>query len=86
MLSKSYLAGILTITTYFLKYLHEKNKYMFCLRLHTICILFLFIITVFLDKVNDPMMAVQIAWMMEVPEVYQQCYDKPFKLQPNASG
>lgn len=38
------------------------------------------------DKVNDPMMAVQIAWMMEVPEMYRQCYDKPFKLQPNATG
>ncbi|TNM85567.1 hypothetical protein fugu_007838 [Takifugu bimaculatus] len=37
-------------------------------------------------KVNDPMMAVQIEWMMEVPELYRQCYDKPFKLHPDASG
>uniref|UniRef100_A0A3P8VV65 CST complex subunit STN1 n=1 Tax=Cynoglossus semilaevis TaxID=244447 RepID=A0A3P8VV65_CYNSE len=28
-------------------------------------------------KVNDPVMSVQIAWMMEVPELYRQCYDKP---------
>lgn len=63
---------------------------MFRLRVHAICIFFLFIIcafiSVFPDKVNDPMMAVQIAWMMEVPEIYRQCYDKPFRLQPNASG
>uniref|UniRef100_A0A3Q4ATH1 CST complex subunit STN1 n=1 Tax=Mola mola TaxID=94237 RepID=A0A3Q4ATH1_MOLML len=37
-------------------------------------------------KVDDPVMAVQIAWMMEVPELYRQCYDKPFQLQPIASG
>uniref|UniRef100_H3D9I1 CST complex subunit STN1 n=1 Tax=Tetraodon nigroviridis TaxID=99883 RepID=H3D9I1_TETNG len=37
-------------------------------------------------KVNDPMMAVQIEWMMEVPELYRQCYDKPFEVQPDASG
>uniref|UniRef100_UPI0037E81392 CST complex subunit STN1 n=1 Tax=Semicossyphus pulcher TaxID=241346 RepID=UPI0037E81392 len=37
-------------------------------------------------KVNDPVMAVQIAWMMEVPQLYRQCYDKPFQLQPNAMG
>ena len=39
----------------------------------------------FPDKVDDPVMAVQIAWMMEVPELYRQCYDKPFQLQ-TASG
>lgn len=54
------------------------------------CICFLFIIygciCVSPDKVNDPMMAVQIEWMMEVPELYRQCYDKPFKLHPDASG
>ncbi|KAG7265138.1 hypothetical protein CRUP_031197 [Coryphaenoides rupestris] len=32
-------------------------------------------------KVNDPVMAEQIAWMMEVPELYRKCYDKPFQLQ-----
>ncbi|KAM9362707.1 CST complex subunit STN1 [Symphorus nematophorus] len=37
-------------------------------------------------KVNDPVMAVQIAWMMEVPQLYRQCYDKPLQLQPNASS
>lgn len=37
-------------------------------------------------KVNDPVMAVQIAWMMEVPQLYRQCYDKPFQLQPTATG
>ncbi|XP_071390233.1 CST complex subunit STN1 [Centroberyx affinis] len=37
-------------------------------------------------KVNDPVMAVQIAWMMEVPQLYRQCYDKPLQLQPNATG
>ncbi len=41
---------------------------------------------VFSDKVNDPVMAVQIAWMMEVPQLYRQCYDKPFQLQPGATG
>ncbi|XP_075947160.1 CST complex subunit STN1 isoform X1 [Anarhichas minor] len=37
-------------------------------------------------KVNDPVMAVQIAWMVEVPQLYRQCYDKPLQLQPNATG
>lgn len=37
-------------------------------------------------KVNDPMMAVQIAWMIEVPQLYRQCYDKPLKLQSIAMG
>ncbi|XP_076583610.1 CST complex subunit STN1 [Chaetodon auriga] len=37
-------------------------------------------------KVNDPMMAVQIAWMTEVPQLYRQCYDKPLKLQSIATG
>ncbi|KAF7664704.1 hypothetical protein LDENG_00168760 [Lucifuga dentata] len=37
-------------------------------------------------KVNDPVMAVQIAWMMEVPQLYRECYDKTLKLQPNATG
>uniref|UniRef100_A0A3B4AL40 CST complex subunit STN1 n=1 Tax=Periophthalmus magnuspinnatus TaxID=409849 RepID=A0A3B4AL40_9GOBI len=34
-------------------------------------------------KVDDPVMAVQISWMMEVPELYRQCYDKPLQLQSN---
>lgn len=37
-------------------------------------------------KVNDPVMAFQIAWMMEVPQLYRQCYDKPLQLQPNATS
>ncbi|KAL3067493.1 hypothetical protein OYC64_017258 [Pagothenia borchgrevinki] len=37
-------------------------------------------------KVNDPVMAVQIVWMMEVPQLYRQCYDKPLQLQPTATG
>ncbi|XP_022595620.1 CST complex subunit STN1 [Seriola dumerili] len=37
-------------------------------------------------KVNDPMMALQIAWMMEVPQLYRQCYDKPLQLQLNADS
>ncbi|XP_034398446.1 CST complex subunit STN1 [Cyclopterus lumpus] len=37
-------------------------------------------------KVNDPVMAVQIAWMMEVPRLYRLCYDKPLELQANATG
>ncbi|XP_074540324.1 CST complex subunit STN1 isoform X2 [Halichoeres trimaculatus] len=37
-------------------------------------------------KVNDPVMAVQIEWMMEVPQLYRQCYDKPFLLQPDVMG
>ncbi|XP_068452566.1 CST complex subunit STN1 [Clinocottus analis] len=37
-------------------------------------------------KVNDPVMAVQIAWMMEVPQLYRQFYDKPLELRPNAPG
>lgn len=41
---------------------------------------------VFPDKVNDPVMAVQIAWMMEVPQLYRQCYDKPLQLQSDATG
>lgn len=37
-------------------------------------------------KVNDPVMAAQIAWMMEGPQLYKQCYDKPFQLQTDATG
>ncbi|XP_053181476.1 CST complex subunit STN1 [Scomber japonicus] len=37
-------------------------------------------------KVDDPVMAVQIAWMMEVPQLYRQCYDKPLQLQPDATS
>lgn len=61
-------------------------------RAHAIYILCPFItcvcrgLCVFPDKVNDPVMAVQIAWMMEVPQLYRLCYDKPFQLQLNDTG
>ncbi|XP_069385464.1 CST complex subunit STN1 [Paralichthys olivaceus] len=32
-------------------------------------------------KVNDPVMTAQITWMMEVPQLYRQFYDKPLQLQ-----
>uniref|UniRef100_A0A3P8VSE9 CST complex subunit STN1 n=1 Tax=Cynoglossus semilaevis TaxID=244447 RepID=A0A3P8VSE9_CYNSE len=38
------------------------------------------------DKVNDPVMSVQIAWMMEVPELYRQCYDKPLQLNSTSTA
>lgn len=38
------------------------------------------------DKVSDPVMAVQISWMMEVPQLYRQCYDKPFHLDSSAQN
>ncbi|XP_076004327.1 CST complex subunit STN1 isoform X2 [Genypterus blacodes] len=37
-------------------------------------------------KVNDPVMAAQIAWMMEVPQLYKGCYDKPPRPQIHTSG
>ncbi|XP_008277220.1 CST complex subunit STN1 [Stegastes partitus] len=37
-------------------------------------------------KVDDPVMAEQIAWMMEVPQLYRQCYDKPLQLRADMSG
>ncbi|XP_029004606.1 CST complex subunit STN1 isoform X2 [Betta splendens] len=37
-------------------------------------------------KVNDPVMAVQIAWMMEVPRLYRECYNKTIQLNPTATG
>lgn len=40
----------------------------------------------FPDKVDDPVMAVQIARMMEVPELYRRCYDKRLELRPLAMG
>ncbi|KAG9350497.1 hypothetical protein JZ751_026863 [Albula glossodonta] len=30
-------------------------------------------------KVTDPVLAVQIAWMLEVPQLYRKFYDKPFQ-------
>lgn len=37
-------------------------------------------------KVNDPLMTAQITWMMEVPQLYRQFYDKPLQLQHSTSG
>nr|XP_023865682.2 CST complex subunit STN1 [Salvelinus alpinus] len=37
-------------------------------------------------KVSDPVMAVQISWMMEVPQLYRQCYDNPFHLDSSAQN
>ncbi|RVE76294.1 hypothetical protein OJAV_G00009150 [Oryzias javanicus] len=37
-------------------------------------------------KVEDPLMAEQIQWMMDVPELYRECYDKTFQLQPDGHG
>lgn len=44
------------------------------------------LLTAFPDKVNDPMMVAQIAWMMEVPELYRVFYDKPPQLQSLSKG
>ncbi|XP_063069790.1 CST complex subunit STN1 [Engraulis encrasicolus] len=35
-------------------------------------------------KVNDPVMAVQISWMQELPQLYRRCYLKPFN--PTSGG
>ncbi|KAJ8001881.1 hypothetical protein DPEC_G00174000 [Dallia pectoralis] len=35
-------------------------------------------------KVSDPVMNVQISWMMEVPKLYRECYDKQLQLQKDA--
>uniref|UniRef100_A0A3Q3H0J9 CST complex subunit STN1 n=1 Tax=Kryptolebias marmoratus TaxID=37003 RepID=A0A3Q3H0J9_KRYMA len=32
-------------------------------------------------KVDDPVMVAQITWMMDVPQLYRECYDKPFELK-----
>ncbi|XP_061628127.1 CST complex subunit STN1 isoform X1 [Phyllopteryx taeniolatus] len=37
-------------------------------------------------KVNDPVMAVQIEWMIEVLQVYREFYDKPLHLQTNTTN
>ncbi|XP_066549271.1 CST complex subunit STN1 isoform X2 [Amia ocellicauda] len=31
-------------------------------------------------KVEDPVLAIQISWMMEVPQLYRRFYDKPFQV------
>uniref|UniRef100_A0A1A8GK52 CST complex subunit STN1 n=1 Tax=Nothobranchius korthausae TaxID=1143690 RepID=A0A1A8GK52_9TELE len=37
-------------------------------------------------RVDDPMMAVQIEWMMEVPQLYREFYDKPFLLKSEGAA
>uniref|UniRef100_A0A1A7YUI4 CST complex subunit STN1 n=1 Tax=Iconisemion striatum TaxID=60296 RepID=A0A1A7YUI4_9TELE len=37
-------------------------------------------------KVDDPVMAVQIEWMMEVPQLYREFYDKPLVLKSDAAA
>uniref|UniRef100_A0A672H8N2 CST complex subunit STN1 n=1 Tax=Salarias fasciatus TaxID=181472 RepID=A0A672H8N2_SALFA len=37
-------------------------------------------------KVNDPVMSEQISWMMELPQLYREFYDKRLQLEPDAVG
>lgn len=37
-------------------------------------------------KVSDPVMAVQISWMQELPQLYRRCYHKPFPLTSGEPG
>ncbi|XP_061088487.1 CST complex subunit STN1 [Conger conger] len=37
-------------------------------------------------KVTDPVLAVQISWMLEVPQLYRKFYDQPCQLSNNALG
>ncbi|KAM9818370.1 CST complex subunit STN1 isoform 1-T2 [Syngnathus typhle] len=37
-------------------------------------------------KVNDPVMAVQIEWMIEVLQLYREFYDKPLHLKTNTAS
>lgn len=64
-------------------FLFESVRYLYPLPIHHVCI---WVCVCPPDKVDDPVMAVQIAWMMEVPELYRRCYDKPLQLQPIATG
>lgn len=59
---------------------HMSIRHLCPLPIHHACVY------VFPDKVNDPVMTAQIAWMMEVPQLYRECYDKPLQLQPSATG
>lgn len=65
-------------------FLFESTCHLYPLPIHHVCVCRG--LCVFPDKVNDPVMAVQIAWMMEVPQLYRLCYDKPFQLQLNDTG
>ncbi|XP_073699039.1 CST complex subunit STN1 [Garra rufa] len=37
-------------------------------------------------KVNDPVMAVQISRMLEMPQLYRKCYDQPFQMPKDDLG
>ncbi|XP_035390942.1 CST complex subunit STN1 isoform X2 [Electrophorus electricus] len=37
-------------------------------------------------KVSDPVMAVQISRMLEMPSLYRDCYDRPFSVPPHQAG
>ncbi|KAJ8264304.1 hypothetical protein GJAV_G00147590 [Gymnothorax javanicus] len=37
-------------------------------------------------KVTDPVMAVQISWMLEVPQLYRKFYDQPFQFPSVVQG
>ncbi|XP_012672624.1 CST complex subunit STN1 isoform X2 [Clupea harengus] len=37
-------------------------------------------------KVSDPVMALQISWMQELPQLYRRCYQKPFPLSDGEPG
>ncbi|KAG5855702.1 hypothetical protein ANANG_G00051900 [Anguilla anguilla] len=37
-------------------------------------------------KVSDPVLAVQISWMLEVPQLYRKFYDKPFQFPSSVQG
>ncbi|XP_051561265.1 CST complex subunit STN1-like isoform X1 [Myxocyprinus asiaticus] len=37
-------------------------------------------------KVNDPVMAVQISHMLEMPQLYKKCYDQPFQMPSDEVG
>lgn len=39
-----------------------------------------------LDKVSDPVMAVQILRMLEMPQLYRKCYDEPFQMPSDDLG
>lgn len=61
---------------------HMCAHYLNYLHIHRVCLA----LCVFPDKVNDPMMAVQIVRMMEIPQLYRQFYDKPLPLQSVTTG
>ncbi|XP_028305654.1 CST complex subunit STN1 isoform X3 [Gouania willdenowi] len=37
-------------------------------------------------RVCDPLMELQISWMMDLPQLYRDCYDKKLQLDPHATS